>query len=39
MSQRDVEKNWTRDRAALIECKARHRELKRYYIDRDARLR
>lgn len=39
MTQAGVEKNWTRDRAALARCKARHKAVVDFYVGRDAKLR
>jgi hypothetical protein len=38
MTQQGVERYWSRDRAALVECGARHDALIAYYQDRDTRL-
>jgi hypothetical protein len=39
MKQRDVEKYWSRDLAALIECSNRHAALRDFYQQRDGALR
>jgi hypothetical protein len=39
MTQRNIERFWTADRKALIDCGKRHAALADFYKDRDARLR
>ena len=39
MTQRDIERFWSRDRMSLVDCAARHRALRDYYAERDAYLR
>ncbi|WP_318761829.1 dehydrogenase [Aminobacter niigataensis] len=39
MTQRNIERLWTADRKALIDCGKRHGALVDFYNDRDARLR
>lgn len=39
MAQSGVEKNWTRDRAALANCKGRHKAVVDFYVNRDKALR
>ena len=39
MTQAGVEKNWTRDRAALAKCKSRHKAVVDFYVNRDRALR
>lgn len=39
MTQRDIERFWSRDRLSLVDCAARHKVLRDYYAERDAYLR
>ncbi|WP_159091683.1 dehydrogenase [Aminobacter sp. MSH1] len=39
MTQRNIERLWTADRKALVDCGKRHGALVDFYNDRDARLR
>lgn len=39
MTQRNIERLWTADRKALIDCGKRHEALGDFYNDRDERLR
>ena len=39
MTQRNIERLWTADRKALIDCGKRHDALHDFYDDRDERLR
>lgn len=39
MTQRDIERFWSRDRMSLADCAARHKALVDYYTQRDAYLR
>ncbi len=39
MTRSGVEKNWTRDRAALANCKGRHKAVVDFYVNRDKALR
>lgn len=38
MTQRDIERFWSRDRLSLVDCAARHKALRDYYAERDALL-
>jgi len=38
LSQADVERLWSRDRASLVTCRNRHGALVRFYQDRDGRI-
>lgn len=39
MTQRDIERYWSRDRISLVDCGKRHDALTDYYVERDAALR
>lgn len=39
MTQRDIERYWSRDRISLVDCGKRHDALTEYYVERDAALR
>ena len=38
MTQRDIERFWSRDRVSLVDCAKRHAALRDFYQERDGAL-